>query len=72
VAKIKINVLKTMFNQDPADEYCQADVTPCPAFSVGQEFTVEREKAEGFCDWAWNDINKVYMTLRWGAISRRG
>ena len=66
MAKIKITVLKMMFNQDLADEYCQPDVTPCPAFSEGQEFIVEREKPEGFCDWAWNDIYKVYMTLRWG------
>lgn len=64
MAKIKITVLKMMFNQDLAGEYCQS-VTPCHVFNEGQEFIVENEKPEDFCDWAWNDIYKVYLTLRW-------
>ncbi len=65
--KMKITVLKRMFNQDLADEYCQPDTELCPRFTEGQEFTVEGLKQpEGFCDWAWNDIHKCYMTLLFG------
>ena len=67
--KIKITVLRKMFNQDLADELCQGEVTPCPAFNEGQEFFYEHrgegKKPENFCDQAWNDIYKVIFTLAW-------
>ncbi len=64
----KITVLKTLFNQDLAEEYRRSDVRkePCPFFSVGQEFTVDylAKKPEGFgCEWAWDDIHKIIMIL---------
>lgn len=63
----KITVLKTMSNQDLAEEYCQPGDTPrvCPRFTEGQEFMVAygSQPDESFCDWAWNDIHKVYLTL---------
>ena len=64
MSKITITVLKKIFDRDLADEYCQS-ATPCHVFGEGQEFIVENEKPKGFCDWAWNDIYKVYLTLRW-------
>ena len=65
--KIKITVLKRTFNQELADAYCKQDTEPCPGFADGQEFIVDGlTKPEGFCDWAWNDIHKCYMTLMFG------
>lgn len=63
---IKITVLKRMSNPDLADEYCRSNVTlPCQRFTEGQEFIVAYgdQPDESFCDWAWNDIYKVYLTL---------
>ncbi len=66
----KITVLETMSNQDLAEEYCQPSASPrrCGRFTAGQEFIVEYgdQPDEGFCDWAWNDIYKVYLTLMKG------
>lgn len=64
----KITVLKTMSNQDLAAEYCEPGATlPCPRFAEGQEFVVEYgREPEGFCGWAWNDIQKACMVLRQG------
>ena len=65
--KIKITVLRRMFNQDYADEYCQPGTQLCTAFSDGQEFIVESlDKPDGFCGWAWDDIHKYFLTLRCG------
>lgn len=40
----------------------------CSVFKEGQEFVVgeDRKMPEGFCHWAWNDINKVVITLLYG------
>ena len=67
----KITVLKTMFNQDLADEYRRPELHqgPCPHYTEGQEFTVQHfgERPEDFfCDWAWNDIHKVLMAVMLG------
>ena len=63
----KITVLKKMFYQDLADEYCQSDASPCPCFTEGQEFIVEHVgKPEDFCTWAWNDLFSKFQILRSG------
>jgi uncharacterized repeat protein (TIGR04076 family) len=65
--KMKITVLKRMFNQALAEAHCQPNTEICPRFAEGQEFIVEGLKQpEGFCDWAWDDIHKCYMTLMFG------
>jgi len=68
MAKMKITVLKTMANQDLADKYCEPGAqVPCGCFTEGQEFIIEPgKKPEKFCDWAWNDLQKTYMTMRQG------
>lgn len=68
MAGFKITVLRKMANHDLVDEYCQPDVdVPCPHFDDGQEFLIDdHQMPEGFCVWAWNDIRKVYLTLRFG------
>ena len=66
--RCKISVLKTLYNEDLAEEYRRPGVRsgPCHFFTEGQEFIVDylTERPEGFgCDWAWDDIHKVLMTF---------
>jgi len=67
MVKIKITVLKRMFNEDLANQYSKEEVAPCPVFSEGQEFIYdpygEGNKPEKFCDHAWVDIYKLVFTL---------
>ena len=66
--KLKITVLKKIFNQELAEKYGQdGAVVPCSAFTEGQEFITDgMTQPEGFCGWAWNDIHKVCLTLAKG------
>ena len=66
--KCKITVLKRMVHQDLVDEYMEpgAATLPCPHFTEGQEFIVDDQPGQGFCDAAWNDIYKAYVTLMQG------
>jgi len=70
MVKCKITVLRRMFNQDFADEFCKEEATPCPVFTEGQEFIYDHygdgKKPENFCEWAWNDIYKTVFTLASG------
>ncbi|MFL7807366.1 MAG: TIGR04076 family protein [Anaerolineae bacterium] len=64
----KITVLKTMYNEELADQYRRPDVHrgPCPYFTEGQEFVTRyvAERPEGFrCEWAWNDIEKIVLGM---------
>ena len=67
MAKCKITVLRRMFNEDLANEYCQEEAAPCPVFNEGQEFIYDHQgegnKPGNFCEWAWNDIYKTVITL---------
>ena len=67
MVKCRITVLKRMFNQDLASEYCQEEASPCSVFSDGQEFIYDHHgdgnKPENFCEYAWNDIYKAVFTL---------
>jgi uncharacterized repeat protein (TIGR04076 family) len=67
MTKIKITVLRRMFNQDLAINYCKDEVTPCPVFSEGQEFIYdhfgEGSKPNNFCEHAWVDIYTLVFTL---------
>jgi uncharacterized repeat protein (TIGR04076 family) len=69
--RCRITVIKKTLNPELAKEYCQNDVTPCPCFEVGQEFTCGLKKPENFCDWAWRDIHPmVAVLLAGGNFSR--
>ena len=64
----KITVLRRLWHEDLAEEYRHpyVDKGPCKFFEEGQEFIVNYllERPEDFgCDWAWDDIHKVLMTL---------
>lgn len=64
MAKCKITVLKRGLNSELAERYSNDIVEKCPFFQEGQEFICSLfEKPQNFCDWAWNDINKVVAVL---------
>ena len=66
-AKVKITVLRRLFNQDMVDEYTTEPWEPCQRLGDGQEFIAEGvNMPEGFCSWAWADIQKYVMTLARG------
>jgi len=64
MAGCRITVLKKMFNRDLVDKYCSLDLSDqclgCSLLAVGEEFLVEDHNhiPEGFCAWAWSDIQK--------------
>jgi uncharacterized repeat protein (TIGR04076 family) len=68
VATFQITVLRTTANQDLVEKYCAPGaVAPCPHFTEGQEFIAEYgRQPEGFCGWAWDDIQKACQILRQG------
>jgi len=67
VAGYKITVLKTLVNQDLIAEYGKDVVAPCDRFHEGQEFVLtSSDKPEGFCAWAWADIQRDAMIVRYG------
>ncbi len=70
--KCKITVLKRLVHQDLVDEYMEpgAVTRPCPHFTEGQEFIVDDHPGQDFCDAAWNDIYKAYLTLISGGSFR--
>lgn len=65
--KVKITILKTMINQDLADEYGVDNFTTCPLMDEGQEFLADYAKPEGFCDEAWKAIYQYIFALAHGA-----
>ena len=65
--KVKLTVLKTMFNQDLADEYGLEGLSTCPFHTQGQEFLADYAKPEGLCDEAWKAIYQYVFALAHGA-----
>jgi len=69
-SRLKITVLKKTASKQifgdnpPMGQAMEA----CSVFKEGQEFIVGEDgrMPEGFCHWAWNDINKKVITLRYG------
>ncbi len=59
----KITTSKTMPDQNLNSGNLQLGQTICPRFTEGQEFIVEKDPGEGFCNWAWKDIRKAYVSL---------
>lgn len=54
--KVKITVLRTMFNEDLALEYGVEGLTICPMLKEGQVFYADYAKPEKLCDEAWNQM----------------
>lgn len=65
---VKITVVKTLGTGDLFDEYASAGVTPtCPRVDAGQEFLSRgMQMPEGFCSWAWADIQRDVVHLALG------
>ena len=65
--KVKITVLRKMFNEDLAKEYGAAGIRPCPMLREGQVFYADYAKPDGFCDEAWKAIYQYAFALSHGA-----
>lgn len=65
--KVKITVLRTMFNEDLAKEYGVEGLKACPMMTEGQVFYADYAKPEGLCDEAWKAIYQYVFALSHGA-----
>jgi len=66
-AKVRITVLRRTLNEDFLKEYADEMWKPCSVFRDGQEFVATPAvMPEGFCGWAWADIQGIVMTLARG------
>jgi len=66
-AKVRITVLKRLRHEDLLEEYADHLWEPCERLEVGQQFISEgANMPEGFCSWAWSDIQKYVLTLARG------
>ena len=66
-ADIRITILDRSQNKRYLREYSQSIWEPCERFKKGEQF-ISRvcNIPEGFCGWAWADIQKYVMTLARG------
>jgi uncharacterized repeat protein (TIGR04076 family) len=80
--KVKITVVKKFVAEDlikdfVTDERKEQGFALCDAFEMGQEFILEKpNKPDGFCSWAFADINRDIIAMMGGAnlpwISKEG
>ena len=60
--KVKIEVIKTHFDEDLAREY--GVKSPCPMHQVGDSYiSLGFDKPQGFCDEAWKAIYQYVFAL---------
>lgn len=75
--RIKITVLKRAFNEELAQLYGVEELERCPEFEENEEYILEAnqcmncyqtlEKPEGFCEDAWQSIQKYVLALVYGS-----
>ena len=65
--KVKITVIRKMFNSDLAKEYGVEGLSSCPMLKEGQTFFADYAKPEGLCDEAWKAIYQYVFALAHGA-----
>ena len=66
-ADIRITVLKRSHNSDFLEAYAESDWEPCERLQEGQQFVSRgANMPEGFCSWAWADIQKYVIVLARG------
>lgn len=68
-ADVRITVLRRLFHEDLVAEHCTHRWVPCQRFAEGDQFIVPGgtvDMPEGFCSWAWVDINRYVVTLARG------
>ena len=67
MGKVKITVAKRMSNEDLIEKYGNKVAPLCDVMKDGQEFTSEDfAMPEGFCSWAWADIQRDVTVLGTG------
>jgi uncharacterized repeat protein (TIGR04076 family) len=71
---VRITVVKRSVHEDLIDAHIDRERYPdglaaCGAFADGQSFVVEDfpRKPDGFCDWAWADIQRDVAMILFGA-----
>ena len=70
-ADVKITVLRRTQNKDFLENHAESIWDPCERLAEGQEFISQSvNMPEGFCSWAWADIQKYVMTLARGGNFR--
>jgi uncharacterized repeat protein (TIGR04076 family) len=69
---IKITVLKRALHTDLAKVHSNREVNKCEVFTDGQEFITGLNIPEGFCQWAWDDICKVVLSVYTGGKFDQG
>jgi uncharacterized repeat protein (TIGR04076 family) len=64
---VKITVVRKLSNKDLIDKYGENVEPQCGLFKVGEEFIVKNlQMPEGFCSWAWADIQRDVIVLALG------
>lgn len=68
MARCRITVIRKMFNEDLAREYClDPETSLCEAFDEGQVFTLDKPtQPQGFCEEAWPAISKYVFAFSTG------
>jgi uncharacterized repeat protein (TIGR04076 family) len=65
----KITVLKKLFHEDLAKEFCLKETEACKVFEVGQEYIAKfpMKEPDNFpCSGAWSDISNIVLVLLQG------
>ena len=70
-AHVKITVLRRTRNKDFLEDSADSVWEPCERLAEGREFISSGvNMPQGFCSWAWCDIQKYVMTLARGGNFR--
>ena len=64
-AEVRITVVKRLFHEDMVAQCGTGEWAPCARLQEGQSFVVGQDvnMPEGFCSWAWADIQKYVLAL---------
>lgn len=65
-ALVRITVMKRLLLEDMVADSAAGPWQACDRLADGQEFISDTNMPEGFCSWAWVDIQKYVITLARG------
>jgi uncharacterized repeat protein (TIGR04076 family) len=65
-ALVRITVMKRLLLEDMVADSASGPWAACDRLAEGQEFISDTNMPEGFCSWAWVDIQKYVITLARG------
>jgi len=70
-ADVRITVLRRLRHEDLLGQYATSVWSTCDRLADGQVFVASNVRMpEGFCSWAWADIQKYVLTLARGGNLR--